>query len=208
MGTFRELMKAAKKARCEETVRPAALRFLETGTRPDGKAQPATKAAPAASPSAWPLPALPAAILRGARFAHQDAPGPRYDVLLELAVEEKNSNEVLRWYDRLAETKQGRTAQGWGWQDYRSRVARAVADSNPDRAEALYRDLITEQLAFTKVSAYESAEPYLVALKALLTKNKRAAEWTKYLADLHETHFRKPRLIDVLDRVESGRSKR
>jgi uncharacterized Zn finger protein len=88
---------------------------------------------------------------------------------------------VVRWYDRLSETQKGRTASGFGWSDYRSRVAEAVADTHPQRAAALYRDLIAGHLAVTKVSAHESAEPYLVKLKALLTRNRRAGEWAEYL---------------------------
>jgi uncharacterized Zn finger protein len=129
-------------------------------------------------------------------------------VLLELAVEEKKPDEVLRWYARLSEAQKGHTAHGFGWSDYRSRVAEAVADTHPERAAALYRDLIAGHIAVTKVSAYELAEPYLVKLKALLTRNRRAGEWAEYLTGLRQTHARKPRLLEVLDRVERGRSRR
>ena len=150
---------------------------------------------------------LPAVVLGDARFADQ-APGPQYSVLLDLALEEKKPDEVLRWYDQMTETQTGRKAIGYGWSDYRDQVAEAVADTHPDRAVALYLDLIAGILAITKVSAYESAEPSLVSLKALLTKNNRAAEWTHYLNGLLETHARKPRLLEVLNRAESGRSRR
>ncbi len=212
-GTFREMIKAAKKAHCEEAVRAAALRFLETGIRPEGKSQPTARSPSAranakTTSAAWPLPALPAVLLQEARYEYADAPGPRYDVLLKLAIEEKRPEEVLRWYERLNKAKKGTSPWHYGWHDYRSQVADAVAESHPERAEALYRDLIAGHLAHTHVSAYESAEPYLVKLKALLTRNRRTAEWAKYLKDLRETHFRKPRLMEVLDRVEGGRSRR
>jgi uncharacterized Zn finger protein len=214
---FRELMKAAKKARCEEPIRTAALHFLEMGIRPNGKAQPAQKspttrsnakkASVAPSADAWPLPALPAVVLKEARSA-ATAAKPHFDVLLDLALQDKKPDEVLRWYDRLTETQRGRKTSGSGWADYRSPVAKAVADTHPDRAASLYRDVIAGHLAVTKVSAYESAKPYLVKLKTLLTRNNRAAEWTQYLDGLRETHARKPRLLQVLDQVERSRSRR
>jgi uncharacterized Zn finger protein len=213
-GTFRDLLKAAKKAGCEEPIRAAATSFLETGIRPDGKTQPSKKSPSrriakkeAATASVWPLPALPAGILRESRSSWS-TPGPHYEVLLQLALEEKKPDEALRWYDRLSETRKGRKAMGYFWPDYRPQVADTVADSHPDRAVALYRDLIAGHLAVTKVSAYEAAKPYLVKLKALLTRNNRTDEWTHYLNGLRETHARKLRLIEVLDRVERGRSRR
>jgi uncharacterized Zn finger protein len=81
-------------------------------------------------------------------------------------------------------------------------VAEAVAEAHPDRAAALYREIIDGYIALTSPSAYEAALPYLRKLRDLLHRLKRASEWREYLAGLRETERRKRRLMEVLDRLE------
>jgi uncharacterized Zn finger protein len=204
--SLRELLAAARKARCEDAVRAAALHFLETGVRP-GETTPTGKGGTRTSPPAagdWPLPVLPAALLEPPWPGQAAAPGPHYDVLLDLALAENRPDDVLHWYDRLGKT--GMPPGEFGYRDYRESVADTVAATHPDRALALYREIIAGLLAHTKVWAYEQARPTLRKVKALLEKNKRAGEWAQYLAELRETHHRKPRLLEVLDRVERDRT--
>jgi uncharacterized Zn finger protein len=84
-------------------------------------------------------------------------------------------------------------------------VADAVADTHPDRAVAIYRELAEGLIAQTKPAAYESAAGYLRKLRDLLTRIGRAAEWEGILAHLREEHRRKRTLMDVLDRLERRR---
>jgi uncharacterized Zn finger protein len=191
LPSFTALLEAARKAKGEQPVRAAALCFLETGVRPEAGAD-------------WPLPELPAALLEPAWENQAEGPRPHLDVLLDIALEEKKPDEVLRWYDRMQKPKQARYFYGFEMGN-EGRVADAVADTHPERAEALYRDLIDRYITQTSAAAYESALPYLRKLKALLQRNRRGAEWTKYLAGLREAHPRKRRLLDVLDRLERDR---
>jgi uncharacterized Zn finger protein len=139
----------------------------------------------------------------------EDAPrraareGPHFDVLLELALEEKRPDDVLRWFDGWREA-QGRASPRWyGIGEYEARVADAVAEAHPDRAEALYRELIARQIARANPSAYEQALPFLRKLRNLLRRLGRDEGWRTYLAHLRETERRKRRLMEVLDRIET-----
>ncbi len=197
------LDKAAEKAGCAAQVRAAALHFLETGKpprpAPEGTVTRKARAAPkdpAAGAPPWLLPAVPPELRRPETERHFRREGPHFDVLLQMALEEKRPNDVLRWYDRLREGRRG----GVGLE---GRVADAVAETHPDRAADMYREIIAAFVAQTSPSAYEQALPYLRKLRALLGRLGRGAEWDRYLAGLRETERRKRRFMEVLDRIES-----
>jgi uncharacterized Zn finger protein len=194
--TLTALERAAHKAGCREAVRAAALKFLETGVRPAPAATSAARARTRKPPDAgWPLPKVPASERTDAR--------PRFDVLLDLAIHEKRPDDVLHWYDRLTAS---RPAGGWHGGGSDIRVADAVAGSHPERAAAIYQRAIEALVAQTSPSSYEQAAPHLKKLRALWRKAGRVAEWTAYVAKLREEHRRKRRWLEVLDRVERGRT--
>jgi uncharacterized Zn finger protein len=215
VGSLHELETAAEKAGCREAVRAAALHFLETGRRPVPAASPAPVSPkprrgaktrrPAAQPSgapSWPLPELLPELREEEtrpQFRHD---GPHFNVLIDLALEEHRPEDVLRWYDTWhAGNRSG--YRMYGGSGYEDRVADAVAETHPDRAAALYRQIIEAYVARTSPSAYESARPYLRKLRALLQKTGRAAEWTAYLSHLRTTERRKRKFMEVLDRLEN-----
>ena len=74
----------------------------------------------------------------------------------------------------------------------------------PDRALPLYRDIIAEYIAQPIPRAYESAQPYLHKVKALLAKTNHAAEWSRYVANLRQTPRAKRRFLEVLDRLKQA----
>jgi uncharacterized Zn finger protein len=207
-----ELQVAADKAGCGEKVRAAALHFLETGDRPK-PAAPAAKAVRARGPApkktrgkpagpGWPLPELAAAKPRP-----NEAPwakGPHWNVLLELALREKRPDDVLKWYDRMEKAKQP-GYYGWGAGEYSGRVADAVAESHPDRAAAIYRQIAEREIAMTSPAHYEAALPFLRKLRALLQRQGKEEEWNRYLAEVRETNRRKRKLLELLDRLEGRR---
>ena len=47
--------------------------------------------------------------------------------------------------------------------------------------------------------AYQEAERYLRQVAKLFKELKRAGEWESYLQDLRRIHFRKRRLMKILD---------
>ncbi len=54
-------------------------------------------------------------------------------------------------------------------------------------------------IARVSPSAYEEAARYLRQAGAVLAREGKQQEWTRYLQDLREAHARKRRLIEVLD---------
>jgi uncharacterized Zn finger protein len=124
------------------------------------------------------------------------------DVLIDIAIEEKRPDEVLRWYDQRKSKKQ----IFWGWDSYQEdQVAEAVADHHPDRALAIWKNVAEKQIALTKPKAYEAAAVYLRKVHSLLKKLKREEEWKNYLLKLCQTNTRKTKLIDILSHLEGRR---
>src|SRR5439155_23295815 len=122
LAGLHKLLQAADRAGCKDPVQAAALRFLETGIRPSPataapsplidrqrasrsgrKATASQKPAPSSAADVWPLP-LPVSP-RPTPTARPGVPAaepkPHYVVLLELAIEEKRPDDVLKWYDLL-----------------------------------------------------------------------------------------------------------
>lgn len=133
-----------------------------------------------------------------ARFERQ---GPHLDVLLELALKDKRPDDVLRWYDRLR-GERPRSRYGHEGVGREPQVADAIVETHPERAAALYREVIESCIGRANPGAYEETLPYLRKLRALLGRRGLEEEWQGYLAHLRETERRKRRLMEVLDRVE------
>ncbi|NGZ11362.1 MAG: SWIM zinc finger domain-containing protein [Nitrospira sp. LK70] len=182
--TFHALEKAAQRAGIGPKVRVAALQYLETGTRP----QPSTQAWPLSEselkPTTRRLPIQP----------------PMTDVLIEIAIAEKQPDEVLRWYDRRKPRSRGWDA-GWFTED---RIAEAVVARYPERAVAIWKQLAEAQIALTKPKAYEAAAAYLRKVGGVLKQQGKEQDWQGYLAALRLAHERKRRLVETLD-ILAGR---
>jgi uncharacterized Zn finger protein len=180
---WRELEQSAERAGCGQEVRSAVRRFLETGERP----------------ADWPLPPL----VEGGKSGGQSAPTrPRFDVLLDRAVQERQPDEVLYWYDRLRQERAG--LLGWqGSVHYRGRIADVVADAFPEQAETILCDVLVELLAANNSSADEATLLFLRRLRALWVRQKRGKEWERYEAELRRRYPNRWRLGEVLDRVVS-----
>jgi uncharacterized Zn finger protein len=183
--TFQDMKKAAEMAKAWPEVRAAALLYLEIGKLPQ-------------SDATWPLPETGVKEDREARKSEF----PMIDVLIDIAIEEKRPDEVLRWYDQRKSKKQ----IFWGWDGYQEdQVAEAVADSYPDRALAIWKDVAEKQIALTKPKAYETAAVYLRKVRHFLNKLARESEWKDYLLQLRQANARKAKLIEILSRLEGRR---
>jgi uncharacterized Zn finger protein len=222
-STFDDLVKAAKKAGFEEPVRDAALRFLETGTLPYRVASPpatpasvkgrraAPKTSVAPEPTltdrlvidkSWPLPVpdylIP--LLKGnGRYGRE--PGPRLDVLLELAIIARRPDEVLRWFDKMRAGDK-RTPYSSTSPAYADQVAGAVASAYPDRAIEIYKAGLNAQLPNAQPSAYGSAGEYLKKLRPIYESLSRGGEWLSLVASIRENYRNRPRFMEVLDGLE------
>jgi uncharacterized Zn finger protein len=185
LHTFQDMKKAAEKAKVWPTVRRGTLLYLESGNLPQ------------ADPP-WPLPETgveEAPKVRKNEF-------PMTDVLIEIAIEEKRPDDVLKWYDLRRSKKQ----VFWGGGSYQEdQVAEAVADHYPDRALAIWKNVVEKQIAVTQPKAYEAAAGYLRKIHGLLKGVQREREWKSYLSDLRQTNARKKKLLEILDRIEVHR---
>jgi uncharacterized Zn finger protein len=185
LHTFQDMKKAAEKAKAWPAVRAAALLYLETGKLPQ-------------SDPTWPLPET------GVKEAQETRKSefPVIEVLIDIAIEEKRPEDVLKWYDHKKSKKE---VYWWGKGFQDDQVAEAVANHYPDRAIAIWKSIAERQIALTKPKAYEEASRYLRKVHSLLKKLKREEEWKDYLFKLNQANARKPKLIEILSRLEGRR---
>lgn len=187
---YQELRKAAEKAQCWPAVRNAVLRYLETGQNPalghlEGKK------------SGWPLPSPevePPTTSR--RKVYQRFPD--IETLIDIAILEKRLDDVVNLYQRL------RKAKRWGWTTDKT-VAKAVADTHPDLALAIWAELVNRLIDQVKPKAYEEAAVYLRLMKKVYARNHRLKDWQKLLEGLRREHKAKRRLIGILDTLSNNK---
>ncbi len=205
---FRELVSAAKKAKCGDQVRAMAVQFLESGLCPTpkpggGKGKRRNKDA-----QAWPLP-VPDYLVPSPRsdLRMRDKPRPHYDVLLEMAIAEKRPDDVLHWYDKIEAANRSKPDRLGAWSGYAyasqsDRVARAVAPTHPDRALAIYRSGLESSLPHANIGAYETCADYLRKMRPILKSLGREDEWTKLVEEIRHEYRNRPRFMDILDTVD------
>jgi uncharacterized Zn finger protein len=179
-GAYAECRRAAEKLKLWPQVRTPLLAYLETGifpwTSPD-----------------WPLPKIGTEIPEGS----DRRSFPRYEALIEIAIAEKQPDQVIHWYDRA--TKRGFSR----YSSLEDRVAEAVSETHPDRAAAVWKKMAERRIDEVKSKSYQQAAAYLRKLKKLLVDTRRTEEWHKYLAGLRTEHARKRLLLSVLDPMDS-----
>ena len=207
IATFKELVDRAAKAKCAKTVRAAALAFLEIGKAPvevivvargKGRGERTLRVDPA-----WPLPVpdhlVP--LMCKARYAGV-ARGPHLDVLLDMAIDAKKPDEVVRWYDEMWSGDKRSAGSRGGWGSMADRVAAAVSKSHPERALEIYRQGLEAHLPHASKSSYESAAAYLKAMRPIMKSLKQDKEWEALVAEIREKYRNRPRFMDILDRLE------
>lgn len=172
LHTLQRLLADSARAGVELTVRAAALRYLEDGIRPDTAA-------------GWPLPTTEPSQPPGApqRF-------PQYDALIQLAINEQRPDDVLHWYDRAR-------TEGVRLNLTDEIVARAIASANPERAAAIWRELIARQLRHADLRAYDMVARYLGQLRTVVPE----PEWRAELEGLKASYRRRPRLVEAIDKL-------
>lgn len=193
LAGFQDLCKAARKVRVGQGVEAWARHYLETGRRPGvGRKR---KSDPKV---AWPLPPPEVEVPN-----IEAIEAPMTGILTQLAIAEKQPDEVLKWYDYA-----GRKKGGLGLSDFlvdATEVAEAIKSAHPERAIAIWKETAESNIARVSTSGYEAATPYLRKMKNALTRAGRKQEWEAYLAALREENHRRPRCLEVLDRLKGGR---
>jgi uncharacterized Zn finger protein len=176
---FTDCKKAASRVKAWPKVREHLLRYLETGEFPW-------------SQKGWPLPE-----------SRLDRPGvnqwnrfPLIQNLIDIAIFEKMPDQVLRWYDQRPKDR-----FGWHGMD-EDAIATAVETHAPDRAVAIWKGKAERLIAQVKPRAYQEAVRYLRKAAKVMHRGKKSAEWESYLKELRQQHFRKRRLIEILDGLD------
>jgi uncharacterized Zn finger protein len=181
LATYKEMEKAAQKAKVWPEVRSAAVTYLETGKYPE-------KSTP------WPLPQTGITSIRESRPSSFPATG----ALIDIAMAEKRTEDVLHWYDQRKPKN-----SYWQGDSYKEdQIATAIAGQYPDRAVAIWKKIAGEEIALTKPKAYEAAAVYLRKAQRLMGKLEKKEEWQKYIAGLRRANERKRRFVEILDRLE------
>ncbi len=166
--SFQNLIKAAAKAGCEDSIRGIALNFLETGASP--LLSPGKVSAKRVENAVWPLP-MPAYLLPllGNESRFRPTAGPHFDVLMDMAIADRRQDDVLRWYDAMSVGQKQRGDRSWnGSGGYGDQVAAAVTESHSERSIAIYRQRMDDHLPHASASAYEAVAGYLRKMRPIL----------------------------------------
>jgi uncharacterized Zn finger protein len=184
LAAFRELEKTAKKAKVWQDVRPAAMAYLVSGKLPDNK-------------SSWPLPGT--GLPKAKDFWRKQF--PLVADLIDIAIAEKRPDEVLRWYEESRQKSKSTLFRG----HRDDQVAMALKDNYPDKAVDIWKSLAEEEIAQTKVKAYQAAAIYLRKIHMVMKKQGQEKEWHGYLRELRQANARKPRCVEILDSLAGKR---
>jgi uncharacterized Zn finger protein len=200
--SFEQLLKAAAKAGCEDSIRGIALNFLESGVSP--LPSPSKASVKSAANAEWPLP-MPDYLLPMFNPESRFRPnaGPHFDVLIDMAIADHRHDDVLRWYDAMSVRQKHRGSMPWSDSSgYGDRVAAAVAESHPERSLYLYRQRVDEHLPHASASAYEAVAGYLRKMRPILQLLHRESEWAGLLADIRLRYKNRPKFIEILDKLD------
>ncbi|MBW2027982.1 MAG: SWIM zinc finger domain-containing protein [Deltaproteobacteria bacterium] len=184
LGAYKNLEKASKKAKVWKDVRLAAMSYLETGRLPYDE-------------PLWPLPET--GLPRLPQHRHKEF--PLFVNLIDIAIEEKRPDDVLRWYEESTIRKEFPLVLSY-WDD---QVANALKKAYPDKAVEIWKGLAESEIAETKVKAYHEAAKYLRKIHAVMKKSGREKDWQDYLKGLRRANARKPRLIEILNGLSGKR---
>jgi uncharacterized Zn finger protein len=120
---------------------------------------------------------------------------PQQELLMDIAILEKRYDDAVVIYDELSGVSR------WGWSGD-ERLAGAVADSHPDVALRIWKDIADRLIGQVKPKAYQEAAGYLRHMRALYQKTGRLADWNGLIMVLRVEHKAKRRLLEVLDGLE------
>lgn len=176
---FTECQKGSGKVKAWPEVRRSLLDYLENGKLPWDR-------------NRWPLPET------GLEKPEIDPrrPHPMLRYLIAIAIEEKKPAGVLKWYDRRAREPYS----GHGIDD--DAVAVAVQNYAPERSVEIWKAMAERLIARVKPSAYKAAAQYLRKAARVVQRLKKDEEWQQYLQTLRQQHFRKRRLLEILDEFD------
>ncbi|AKB26262.1 hypothetical protein MSMTP_2793 [Methanosarcina sp. MTP4] len=194
---YTDLRDVAKKAGVWKEVREAVYAYLESGNLP------ADRPGPGEEPSSLPGILPKTGLTDRDSFWKIDAPA--LELLIDIAVEEENPDEVARWYKELKiREKRGQNRHD-RYFTRRARIARAVQDKYPEIAIDIWKNIAEELIDRKKTDAYESASIYLRMVRNAMEARGQKAEWESYLREIREKNRLKRSLLAILDMLERDR---
>lgn len=177
--TFADCKKACGKIKAWPKVRRHLLDYLETGELPWKQED-------------WPLPGT---CLDTPKAERRDR-FPMMDKLIGIAVLERKPDQVLHWYNQLLE--KGSRRHGVNEDE----VAESIQTHAPNRAVDIWKNIARQLIAEVKPKAYQAAARYLRKAARVMARLKKQSEWERYLETLRKEHYRKRRLLEILDSLE------
>lgn len=188
------LRESAKKAGVWEEVREAIHEYLENGNLP------ADRATSGEETSSLPGVLPRTGLMDRDSFTKIDAPA--LALLIDIAIEEKNPDEVARWYKKLKiREKKGEDR----YFTRREKIARTVQEKYPEIAIEIWKTIAEELISRTKVDAYESASIYLRMVRNAMEAGGQKAGWESYLREIREKNRLKRKLLEILDMLGKDR---
>ena len=112
--------------------------------------------------------------------------------LIDLALHEGNVARALELVSRR---------EGWGWVNYRLKVANAAGKNHPEAAIGLYRELVEAAVGQRKRTGYQEAAGYLKRIRNLHQRLGSRPAWEEYIGSLRRKYARFPALQEELDRA-------
>ncbi len=198
LKTFLEMQNAATKAKVWYEIRPRIHRFLETGQRPDLPVTERPRKGDKLSPPVpWPLPST--GLADPPPSSHRDHV-PNTGVLIEIAIHEKRPEEILHWYHLR------QPSGSWSGGYFDEQVANALESTHPNEAIALWKKRVTLATAAANRATYSVAGDCLLKIRSVLTRMGQEKEWKIYLESIRHENKRRPRMMDVLNKLENRRT--
>jgi uncharacterized Zn finger protein len=182
--SFDRLRLSAERAKVWPEVREAVMQYLENGDLPQPRR--------GQEKTIWPLPETG---LRG-KMITGSSEFPIFGTLIDIAIAEKRTVDILRWYD------QSYKSRGGMWRDAREdKVAQAISSEYPNRAIDIWKTQAETYIRHTQPNAYVQAAIYLEKVQRTLKKTGRQDEWQSYVVALRSANLRKKKLIEIMDRL-------
>ncbi|MDO8871698.1 MAG: SWIM zinc finger family protein [Methanoregula sp.] len=195
-STYCNLKLSSENCGVWDTVKISVMQYLKDGVLPvpgtDGKTK-----------THLVFGALPRVGLTDPKFFR--TPGsPFIDTLIDIAIAEKQPDEILAWYDWYLRPGGGRSM----YYHPEDKIADAVADQYPDRALSLWKEKLEPFKELTDPEFDKISIVYIKKIRALMKKKGMDAAWKKYLAKLRREYAEKKSLLKMLMDLEGKKIKK
>lgn len=182
---YKQMMISAERAEIADSIRPKIQIYLKGGTLPSS----------ATEGNVFPGLLPETGMTYGRQYAHVDP--PVRPLLLEIALLNKDSDEVMEWYIPNAH----RLIIGPG-QDPDDRVADVIAIKYPEKAIDIWKTLAEKIIEMKNPERYHDAVMILIKVRDVSTKIGKSVEFSEYILHLKTEQLRKRRFIQELAILE------